>query len=420
VLARGTTVWARRGILAAVLIGAAIVPGRAASVTSRGCGGRHCARTAGTIRWTRVLPGSWVAQDGAVGTVPASGQAYAAAGSGVAAVGFGQTVAAYRLSDGRALWTASLANLDLPPGAAVVSVRAWTGVLTAGVSVPDAAGGRYREEVVLSAATGQLIRAYPAAVYGGAVWADPARTVIVGTTAVTSYVNATGRVAWRVPTGSAAQAWRVSGDDLFVTVSAGGYLSTSPVTALRRIDLLTGAQATLRASGRPFAGTLTAAADGTVLFADQAGLLAYSGTDGRLLWRRDGAVAVGIDAIRQVLYVSGGNLLVGLDPDTGKVVTSATTLGAAGLYSVSNGVALGLDEGALGDAWGYSLAARRVIWTARAVPWPHFFVDLSGIGGSADQASGVAVLAACARLGQAPGSGGPRPCARPELVAVGP
>ncbi len=59
------------------------------------------------------------------------------------------------------------------------------------------------------------------------------------------------------------------------------------------------------------------------------------------------------------------------------------------------------------------------------MPWPHFFVDLSGIGGSgiggsADPAAGVAVLAACARLGQAPGNGGPRPCARPELVAVGP
>lgn len=417
--------WARRGFLAAVLIGAAIVPGRAASVTSHDCNGRHCARTAGTIRWTRVLPGSWAAQNGAVGTVPASGQAYAAAGGGVAAVGFGQTVAGFRLSDGRPLWTASLADLNLPAGAAVVSVRAWTGVLTAGVSVPDAAGGQYREEVVLSAATGEFIRVYPAAVYGGAVWADAARTVIVGTTAVTSYVNATGLVAWRVPTGPVAQAWRVSGRDLFVTVSAGGYLSTSPVTSLRRIDLLTGEQARLKATGRPFAGTLTDAVDGTVLFTDADGLVAYSGTDGRLLWHRDGAVAEGIDAVRQTLYVAGGNLLVGLDPDTGKVITTAATLGAAGLYSVSNGVALGLDEGALGDAWGYSLASRRVTWTARAVPWPHFFVDLSGIGGSgiggsADPAAGVAVLAACARLGQAPGNGGPRPCARPELVAVGP
>jgi hypothetical protein len=223
-----------------------------------------------------------------------------------------------------------------------------------------------------------------------------------------------------VPTGSAAQAWRVSGRDLYVTVSAGGYLSTSPVTALRRIDLLTGEQATLRASGHSFAGTLTDAVDGIVLFADQAGLVAYSGTDGRVLWHRDGAVAEGIDAVRQTLYVAGGNLLVGLDPDNGRVVTSAATLGAAGLYSVSNGVALGLDEGALGDAWGYSLSARRVTWTARAVPWPHFFVDLSGIGGSADPAGGVAVLAACARLGPDPGNGGPQPCARPQLVAVGP
>jgi hypothetical protein len=117
--------------------------------------------------------------------------------------------------------------------------------------------------------------------------------------------------------------------------------------------------------------------------------------------------------------VASGNSLVGLSPVTGKKVTSAAALGAAGLYAVSGGVALGLDQGALGDAFGYDLAARRVTWTARAVPWPHFFVDLSGIGGSAGPAGDSVVLASCARLGPAQ-PGGPPPCLRPELLAVGP
>ena len=117
---------------------------------------------------------------------------------------------------------------------------------------------------------------------------------------------------------------------------------------------------------------------------------------------------------------AGRNSLVGLDPLTGKVVASAATLGAAGLYAVSDGVALGLDEGALGDAWGYRLSARRVTWTAKDVPWPHFFVDLSGIGGSVAPDGSSVVLASCARLGRAASSGAPVPCLRPELVAVGP
>jgi outer membrane protein assembly factor BamB len=389
-------------------------------VASRGCPGQHCARHAGTIRWARALPGSWIAQGGTQGTVPAAGEAYAAVGGGVAAVGFGTTVAAYRLSDGRPRWSTSLPGF--PPGAAVMSVRSWDGVVTAGVSVPGATGtAGHREEVVLSAATGRLVRAYPAAAYGGAVFADEEATVVVGAGAVTSYANATGKARWRVRTGRVAQSWRVSGTDLFVTVAAGGYLGAAPVTALRRINLLTGEQAILRpAPGEPFTGALTGAIAGTVLFSGPDGLRAYSGTDGRPLWRRAGVVLEAADAVRQVLYVAGGKSLVGLDPLTGKMVTSADTLGAAGLYAVSNGVALGLDQGALGDAWGYKLTARRVVWTARAVPWPHFFVDLSGLGGSADPGGSSIVLAACARLGSSRASGIAPPCARPELVAVGP
>jgi hypothetical protein len=418
-VARGSAVWARRGILAAVLIAAAVVPGRAASVTRADCPGPHCVRPVGTIRWTRRLPGPWVAQAGTQGTVPAAGQAYAAAGGGLAAVGFGDTVAAYRLTDGAPLWTASLDGF--PAGSSVVSVRAWDGVVTAGLSVPGAAAGAsHRDEAVLSAGTGQLIRVYRAAAYGGAVAADSAGVVIVGTTAVTSYANATGRVRWRVPTGPVPQAWRVAGPYLFVTVAQDGYLGTAPVTALLRIDLRTGDQTTLHLTGRqPFDGELSGAAGNVVLFSGPDGLTAYSGTDGRLLWQRAGAVLEAVDTVRHTVYVSGGSTLVGLSPLTGKVVVSAAGLGGVGLYAVSNGVALGLDEGALGDAYGYRVAARRVVWSAKTVPWPHFFVDLSGLGGSVGPAGSSIILAACTRLGPSDADG-TAPCLRPELVAVGP
>jgi outer membrane protein assembly factor BamB len=411
-------VWARRGFLAVVLVGAALVPGRAASVTAARCAGQHCARHPGKIRWTRRLPGSWTTQGGALGTVLSRGQAYAAVGGGVVAVGFGSTVTAYRLTNGQPLWTTGLVGFQA--GSAIVSVRAWTGVLTVGVSSPAVQGraGR-RREVVLSAATGQHIQTYPAAAYGGAVLADETRTVIVGTGAVTSYANASGKAVWRRPTGAVAQAWRAAGGELFVTIAKGGYLGASPVTAVRRIDLSSGRQQILRPPGGSFAGALSSATGGAVLFSGSAGLTAYSGIDGRLLWQSTGVPEVA-DTARQTLYVASGNALIGLNPATGKVVTRSATPGAAGLYAVNDGVALGLDEGALGDAWGYDLARRRVIWTARAVPWPHFFVDLSGIGGSVGPSGSTVVLASCAQVGVAQVSGSAPPCLRPELVALGP
>lgn len=419
VVTRGSAVWARRGILAAVLIGAALIPGRGGSAASSRCAGQHCVQHAGTIRWTRPLPGSWTAQGGALGTVLSSGEAYAAAGGGVAAVGLGVSVAAYRLTSGKPLWTVALVGFQA--GASIVSVRAWAGVVTVGVSIPAAPGGADRRtEVVLSAVTGQQLRAYPAAAYGGAVAADRQHAVIVGTSAVTSYSNASGRVLWRIPTGAVDQAWRVAGDDLFITVAKGGYPGAAPVTALRRIDLRTGAQKMLRATGKPFAGTLSGAMGGTVIFSGSAGISAYSGTDGRLLWQRAGVVPEAADTRRLTLYGASGKALIGIDPATGKVVIRAAAPGAAGLYSVSNGVALGLDEGALGDAWGYNLARKRVVWAAKNVPWPHFFVDLSGIGGSVGPSGRTIVLASCAELGTAAASGTAPPCRRPELVAIGP
>jgi hypothetical protein len=61
-------------------------------------------------------------------------------------------------------------------------------------------------------------------------------------------------------------------------------------------------------------------------------------------------------------------------------------------------VALGLDQGANGDAWGYDIGAQRVTLAAAGLGWPHYFVDLSGVGGSADPASNLVVIAACTQL----------------------
>jgi hypothetical protein len=476
-ITRGSGVWARRAALAAILIGAALVPGRVSSVSAGRCVGTGCGGQVAAIRWTRPLPGLWAAQSGALGTVMQQGQAYAAVGHGVAVVGFGATVMAYQLTTGRPLWTAVLAGF--PPGSTVVSVRAWSGVVTAGVSIPAAStratgtaapgtgtgqrsgtsgqqgtgkghqakagghrakgGGRTsksrsrgalaaaqgndvarRAEVVLSATNGSRIRTFPSAAYGGAVSASLSRTVVVSARAVTSYANKTGKVIWRRRTGSAAQAWRADGDDLLVTVARDGFLGPAPVTAIRRIDLRTGAQAMLHPAKTSFAGSLSGVIGGVMLFSGPSGLSAYSESDGRLLWGpRHGAIPEVVDPVREVVYVVRGRSLTGLDPTSGHVVTRAATPGAVGLYAVSGGVALGLDQGALGDAWGYDLASKRVIWTTRPLPWPHFFVDLSGIGGSSDPASQTIVLASCAQVGAATTSNAPPPCVKPRLVAIG-
>jgi hypothetical protein len=130
-----------------------------------------------------------------------------------------------------------------------------------------------------------------------------------------------------------------------------------------------------------------------------------------------GAVPEGTDPAAGLVYLtSAGTTLTGVDPLTGQVRTSVSgsvANGAGGMYVVRNGVALGLDSGASGDAWGYNVAAGRVTWTSAALPWPHYFADLSGLGGSAAIAgdTDVVVVAACS---QATSAGA---CADPELVA---
>ena len=393
--------WVRRGVLAAALLAVVFVPvAGAASQQPAACRGCRV-QPASAQRWTARLSGTWAVQAGATGTVPASGQAYVAVGDGIAVVGDGLTLSGYALSDGTPLWQATL---SAPAGSAIISVRAWPGVVTAGVLAPD---GRTRTEVVIDSTTGLEQARYPAAVYGGAVAASAATTVVVGPSGVTSYDNANGRVRWQRATG-AGQTWRADGDILYVAESRGGYLGSAPVTSLRVINLGSGTMSTLHAPpGHSFAGTLMLAADGSVLFTSAAGVTAYSGSTGGKLWSITAAVPEGADPATGLVYLTvAGGALVGVDPLTGVVrasVSGATAGGSAGIYVVRGGVALGLDDGQGGEAWGYDTSAGRVTWTASGLPWPHYFADLSGLGGSADETGDTVVVAVCSRLA-APGT----------------
>jgi hypothetical protein len=138
-----------------------------------------------------------------------------------------------------------------------------------------------------------------------------------------------------------------------------------------------------------------------VLFSSAAGVTAYGGATGALLWSMNGAVPESTDHRRHRIYLTEGSNLVGVDPLTGRVKATASgsaVNGSAGVYVVRSGVALGLDQGGNGDAWGYDLAVQRVTLAAAGLPWPHYFVDLSGVGGSADPASDLVIIAACTQL----------------------
>ena len=451
---RGRHRWLRRAVLAAALVVVAFVPGQAPSTPASSCPSAHCGGNVGAVRWIRPLPGSWVAATSVLGTVPAaragSGQAYAAAGKSVAAVGFGMTVYAYRARDGRALWTAQLSGF--PAGSQIVSVRVWPGVVTVGVARAPGAARRHparaarrhaprghaaravrrhatgagsprvtesaQSAVVLRAADGRQLRSFPAAPFGGAIAANSRDTVVIGPTSVISYDNATGQVNWMRATGRTTQAWQPAGDYLYLTRAAGGSLGSQPATGLRRINLRTGSEQDIRARGGGFAGRLGAALDGVLLFSGGQGVTAYSASSGMLLWQRAGAVPESVDLVSGLFYLTVGSTLTGVQPWTGQVevkVTGANSSGSGGIYGVRNGVALGLDQGPAGEAWGYDVAGQRVIWSTRVLPWPHYFVDLSGIGGSTDPGSDTVILTACAQRIQ---SGTQQICQRPQLVLI--
>ena len=397
----------RRWVLAVALVGVVLVPyptqGAAGAPAAAACrSGCRAGAVPGMISWTAPLSGSWDVVPGLTGTAPAAGQAYVSVGNGVAAVGAGLAISAYSSKTGALRWQEALTGF--PAGAAIVSVRTWPGEVTVGVSylASGQAHVAERTEVVISDATGVQTGRYPAATFGGAVAGSPAYTVIVGTTAVTSYDNATGRVRWQRPTGQVPQAWRTAGKFVYVAESATGFVGSAPVTALRRINLTTGTELlVLPLEGLSFPGTLSAAFDGVVLFSSASGVTAYSGATGATLWTIGGAVTEGTDPGSQRLYLTKGSNLIGVDPQTGRVTATASgsaVQGAAGLYVVRGGVALGLDQGASGDAFGFDLAAQRVTEASAGLPWPHYFVDLSGVGGSADLGSDLVVIAACAGL----------------------
>jgi len=458
---QGWPTWVRRLSFAAVLLVAAFTPGISAGWSSQQCPQSQC-ESAGTIRWIRPMPGSWTVQNGEVGTTPVDGQAYAALGSQIAAVGSGLTVSAYQADTGQRLWTTLLTGF--PAGSSITAVRVWPGVVTVGVVPPappgpststaptpgGAAGGAHatapasgqaaagapaasgapassgpaagnrppRAEIVLRASTGHRIRAYPAAQFGGAVAASPATTVVVGPRAVTSYANHTGAVRWSRPTGTVPQAWQVAGDELYMAVASGGYLGSAPVTALRRINLSTGAQHVVRPHGPSFPGSLSLAYQGVVVFSSARWARGYSTTTGRELWHYPGALPDTVDAVAGRLYLLSGNTLIGLNPRTGSTLIRVNAASSSGLYGIRAGAVLGIDHGALGKAWGFGIAAQQVLWTSRPLPWPHYFVDLSGIGGSAPPDQGAVLLAICGQVAaQAAGTTVPR-CTRPELAVL--
>ena len=405
-MARRSFTWARRGVLAATLLAVALVPypviGSASTPAAAPCHTK-CGQngTAGKILWSRELPGTWTASAGLTGTVPVSGQAYVAVGNGIAAVGLGMDLRAYNSRTGQPQW--QLALPGFPADSAIVSVRVWPGVVTAGVTYGP--GGSHRAEIVINSATGQEYRWHPATPFGGAVSATAQTTVVVGPGAVTAYDTTTGRVRWRQPTGTPDQAWQADGPDLYVTVAADGYLGTEPVTALRRIDMSTGRETIVRPSASSFSGTLSGVVGNVLLFSSATGVTAYDGLTGLLMWSLAGVVPEGTDAAQGRFNLTQGTSLLAVDPLTGHVTARApgsAVAGSAGMFAVRGGVALGLDQGASGEAWGYDLSAQRVIWTASPLPWPHYFVDTSAIGGSAEPDGATVVVAACGKLGPKP------------------
>jgi hypothetical protein len=445
---QGPATWAKRAFVAIVLVGAAVIPGRASSGQPQHCAGIRCTAP-GSILWTAGLPGLWLAQPGVSGTVPAKVGAYAATGGGLAVIGAGTGVSAFDERTGKRLWRVALTGVPL--GSAVVGVRAFQQIIAVGVAPPQRpaashgrsarsgqsrsgqsrhglsrhglsqpgppAAGRY--EVMLSAATGRQIQIYPAATYGGAVAADSASTVIVDTHAITAYDNATGSVRWSRAIGPTGQAWRVTGDTIYF---AGGSPGAAGQTTLRRIDLRTGAEVerTLGTVAGITPGSLSDAAGNLVLFSGADGVAAYSGlTGGHALWSRSSADVELADSGQEgIAYLASGNRLLGVDMAKNRDVSSAPISVASSLYAVISGVALGLDENGLGEAWGYNLGTRRIVWTSASLAWPHYFVDLSGLGGSISPGSPIVLLAACPDVGAALSANSAPVCRRPELEAV--
>jgi hypothetical protein len=397
----------RRWVLAAALVGVALVPypvqGTAGVPAATACRSGCRAGVASMVRWTTPLSGAWNVAPGLAGTVPAAGLAYAAVGGGLAAVGAGLTVTAYSSRTGALEWQDTLTGF--PAGAAIVSVRAWPGEVTVGVSYRSAAGDQHggavrRTEVVLSGADGAQSGRYPAATFGGAVAASQKYTVVVGATEVTSYDNTTGHVRWRRPTGPVAQAWRTDGNRLYVAESPGGFVDSAPASALHRIDLATDPSCRPPDRGPVFPrhAERRLRRRGAVLLGGRGNRVQRQHRSAAMVGAR--AVPEGIDHSPRRIYLTEGSNLVGVDPQTGKVKATASAPRSPGRPGCTwSGTARRSGSTrARAAAPGATPSPFSGSRGRPGLPWPHYFVDLSGVGGSADQAGNLVVIAACRRL----------------------
>jgi len=142
-----------------------------------------------------------------------------------------------------------------------------------------------------------------------------------------------------------------------------------------------------------------------VLFSAATGVTAFDGAGGLQLWSLADAVPEGTDPAQGLFYLTEGTTLVGVNPLTGHVrarASGSAVAGSAGMFAVRDGVALGLDQGPDGEAWGYDVRLQRVTWTTPGLPWPHYFVDIGGIGGSAEPDGVTVIVGDCAKLAPAP------------------
>ncbi len=257
----------RRGTFIAILVRLAVAPGPACGPALHQPG---VLKSAGLARWAWPLPGAWLAQAGLAGTTPAQGDAYAAMGGQVAAIGIGTTVFAYWSRSGTPAWASSLAGFRA--GSRIVSVRAWPGVVTVGVDVPGRGAGSpaTRHEVVLDSGTGRLIRSFPAAPFGGAVAAGPVRTVIVGSTRGDQRQQQPdrGRAAGAIRPGPLARApGKVSGNDLYLTVlgPVATWSHRPGPGAAQDLPAVRCSQHLIRPPGRSFRGVLSRVFAGMLL-----------------------------------------------------------------------------------------------------------------------------------------------------------
>ena len=158
-------------------------------------------------------------------------------------------------------------------------------------------------------------------------------------------------------------------------------------------------------------------------------MTAYSSRTGTLEWRVTltgfpaGAAIVSVRAWPGEVTAGVSYRPAGGAPRRTEVALSGTDGTPFGRYPAGafGGAVAGSQQDTVvvgnGDAWGYDLAVQRVTLAASGLPWPHYFVDLSGVGGSAAPAGNLVIIAACRQLAPVP-SASPGTSALPASPAV--